>query len=141
MASYALPIVFLLAGAILTALGCANLKSTRRKQASWLALRGSVVGLQTHVGDQGRTMYAPTYEYSADGRDYRATAKISASLARYRVGDSIPVLVNPTNHSDSDVMDSSVSMFTYGFLFLGLFMLAIGGLLLWLALSGQLTME
>jgi hypothetical protein len=130
--------LFVLVGGIFTALGYANLKSVRRKRESWVAVPAKVVSLAEVPGDKGRTLYAPVYAYWAGNAEHTVTATISSSPARYKVGDDLQVLVDPVNPAESELLDRTTAIFTWGLMAVGLFTLAIGGLVLWLVVTGQL---
>ncbi len=138
MGPWVLAGLFVLVGAIFTALGYANLESTRRKRATWIAVPANVVSLAEVPGDKGRTLYAPVYKYWDGNEERTATAAIASSPARYKAGDEIRILVDPMNRAESELLDRSVSIFTWGLMAVGLFVLAIGVLLLWLVVTGQL---
>ncbi len=82
-------------------------------------------------------MYAPVYRFFADG-EHTATSGTAASPPRYKVGDPINLLVNPANAGESVVEDSTMGLFSYGVLAVGVVCLALGALVLWLALSGAI---
>ncbi len=124
------------AGALFTILGCRQIVLNRRRSATWLRVQGTVVELATHAGTQGRTMYAPVYRYYADG-ERTATSSVSSSPSQYQVGDTLNLLVNPVNAAESDVIDGTAKMFSWGLAGLGLVCIVFGVLVLWLELSGN----
>ena len=132
---YVLVVMLVGAGALFSILGAREVVSSRRKRNTWLRVEGTVVGLATHAGNQGRTMYAPVYRYFADG-ERTATSTVSSSPSQYEVGDVLNLLVNPVNADESDVVDKTTWVFSYGLAGLGLVCLAFGLLVLRLAVSG-----
>jgi hypothetical protein len=138
MGPYVLALMFLVGGAVFSLLGYSNLVSTRKKRATWISAEGSVVDFAEELGDKGRTLYAPVYQYTINGKQYSATSKIASAPPRYKVGDRITIVVNPTRPNDSDVMDSSISIFTYGMLAVGVLLLAVGIFIAWLASTGEM---
>ena len=141
MGSYVLALMFLVGGVVFAFLGYSNLVSTKKKRETWIAAEGSVVDLAEELGDKGRTLYAPVYQYTFDGRQYSATSKISSAPPRYKVGDRITIMVNPARPNDSEVMDSQISIFTYGMFAAGVLLLVVGIFIAWLALTGQMKLE
>jgi len=131
--------LFLLVGGLFAALGYSNLKSTRQKRSTWVMVPAKVVDLAGVPGDKGRTLYAPVYRYWAGNAERTATATIASLPARYKVGDDIQVLVDPMNPAESELLDRTTALFTWGLLAVGLFTLAIGILILWLVVTGQMT--
>jgi hypothetical protein len=119
--------------------------STRKKRETWLAVEGTVVDFIERETDPGsgrsRTLYAPVCKYTLDGQQYHCTSKIAAFPPRYKVGDPIPLVVNPAKPSDADVLDASISLFTYGAIALGVLVLAVGVLIARLVLTGQMKFE
>jgi hypothetical protein len=141
MGPYVLALVFLVVGAVFSLFGYSNLVSKRKKRATWLTVEGSVVNFAEELGDHGRTLSAPIYQYTIDGEQYTATSKIRSFPPRYKIGDRITIVVNPTRPNDSDIMDSGFSIFTHGLLAVGMLLLALGILIAWLALTGRMTFE
>ena len=141
MGPYVLALMFLIGGIVFVLLGYSNLVRTGRKRATWLAREGTVVDMAEETDDKGKPLYAPIYRYTTDRREYTAKSNIAARPARYRMGDSIPVLVNPAKPNDSEVLDSSLSLFTYGMLAMGALVFAVGILVAWLALTGQMKFD
>lgn len=139
--AYVLAAMFVIGGALFALLGYSNLVSTRKKRATWLAVEGTVIDFAEVRGDKGRTLYAPVYRYTLDGNHYTATSRISSSPPDHNVGDSIRVLVNPARKNDSDVLNGSVSVFTYGMVAMGVLAVAVGVFVAWLAFTGQMTFE
>jgi len=130
--------LFLLVGGLFAALGYSNLKSVRLKRATWVAVPAKVVDLAEVPGDKGRTLYAPVYRYWAGNADRTATATVASLPPRYKVGDDIQILVDPMNAADSELLDRTTALFTWGLMATGLFVLAIGFLVLWLVATGQM---
>lgn len=143
MGPYVLALMFLLGGAVVARLGYANLVRTNRKRATWLACQGIVTELveEFDADNRGKPLFAPVYRYTAGGREYTAKSGIAARPARYRVGDPIPVFVNPQKPNDSDVLDGSITLFTYGAIAIGVLVFAVGVLVFWLAASGQMKFD
>ncbi len=140
MGPWVLAAMFLLGGAVFAAAGYASLKSTRRKLATWIQATAEVVSLAEELSDgKARTLYAPVYRYYADGAERTAKSKIASSPARYRVGDTFLVLVDPMNPSDAEIIERTPLAFSYGIMILGLIVFAIGLLLAWLVSTGRMT--
>ena len=104
---------------------------------TWLYV-AVVVDLAEVPGDKGRTLYAPVYRYWAGNAERTATATVASRPARYKVGDDIQVLVDPLNAADSELLDGTTALFTWVLMAVGLFVLAIGFLVLWLVVTGQM---
>ncbi len=130
--------LFLLVGGLFAALGYSNLKSTRLKRATWAAVPAKVVDLAEVPGDKGRTLYAPVYRYWAGNAERTTTATVASLPPRYEVGDDIEILVDPMNAADSELLDRTTAIFTWGLMAVGVFVLAIGGLVLWLFATGEM---
>lgn len=138
MGPYILALMFVGGGALFTLLGYSNLKDARMKRATWLAVQGTVTDLVARPGSKGSTLWAPVYRYTAYGKEYTATSGTASSPAGYKVGDPINLVVNPAKPDDSDVMDRSTTMFSWGFLAMGVLVLAVGILVSWLVVTGQM---
>jgi hypothetical protein len=140
MGVYILAFMFVIGGVLFGGLGYANVVSAKKKRATWLAVAGTVIDFREQVGDKGRTLYAPVYRYVIDGTPYTATSKVAASPAGYNIGDPIDVLVDPSRPGQSDILAGS-GVFGYGMLAMGLLCLAVGLLVAWLGITGQMKME
>jgi Protein of unknown function (DUF3592) len=136
MGLYVLVAMFVGAGVLFAVLGWSQIVSNRRKLASWLHVQGTVVGLQARPGDKGGTLYAPVYRFTADG-EHTATSGTASSPPDYKVGDPINLLVNPVKADESEVFDKNTTLFSYGVAAVGVVCLAVGLLVLWLVVSGQ----
>lgn len=136
MGLYVLVAMFVGAGVLFGALGWSQIVSTRRKRATWLRVQGTVVGMQEQLGDKGRTLYAPVYRFFADG-EHTATSATASAPPGYKVGDPINLLVNPVKADESEVLDKNTAIFSYGIAAVGVVCLAVGLLVLWLVVSGQ----
>lgn len=139
MGPYLLALVFLVLGAVFALFGYSNLVSTMKKRATWLTAEGSVVNFAEQLGDHGRTLSAPIYQYTIDGKQYTDTSKIWSFPPRYKIGDRITIVVNPTRPNESHIMYSGI--FTHGMLAVGVLLLVLGILIAWLALTGRMTFE
>ena len=135
MGLYILVLMFVGIGALFTFLGYSNMKSARLKRATWLHVQGTVVRLEERPGDRGGTLYAPVYRYFADG-EHTATSATASSPPEYKVGDPINLVVNPTNATESEVMDKDTAIFSYGLMAAGVVCLAVGVLVAWLLTTG-----
>ncbi len=138
MGPYVLVLMFVGVGVLFTYLGYASIVSTRKKVATWLHLQGTVVGFEEQQGSKGTTLYAPTYKYTADGREHTATSDTASSPPDYKVGDPVNLVVNPIKTDESEVIDRTTGIFTYGIFAAGVVCLAVGLLVGWLVVSGQM---
>ncbi|MBZ5590424.1 MAG: DUF3592 domain-containing protein [Acidobacteriia bacterium] len=136
MGLYVLVAMFVGVGVLFSWLGWNAIVSTRKKLASWLRVEGTVVGLEEQPDNRGRTLYAPVYRYTADGV-HTATSSTASSPSRYKVGDPVRVVVNPVKADESEVIDATTAIFSYGLMAAGVVALAVGLLVLWLVVSGQ----
>jgi hypothetical protein len=136
MGLYVLVAMFVGVGILFTWLGWSNVVSTRREIATWLHVDGTVTGLEEQPDSKGYTLYAPVYRYHADG-EHTATSKTASRPASYKVGDTVRLVVNPSNASESEVIDATTGIFSYGLMAAGVVALAVGLLVLWLVVSGQ----
>ncbi|MGE5236024.1 MAG: DUF3592 domain-containing protein [Acidobacteriota bacterium] len=137
MGPYVLVLLFVGIGALFATLGWSQIVSNRRKLATWLRVEGTVVGLEERPGSKGMTLYAPVYRFFADG-ERTATSAVAASPPAYQVGDRVNLIVNPVNAGESEVIDKNTAIFSYGALAAGVVCLAVGFLVLWLVVSGQM---
>ena len=133
--------MFIFVGGLFAWLGYGNLMTARKRRATWMAVRGTVTGLAEVQGSKGSTLYAPVYKYFFDGAEHTITSDTASSPPAYKEGDAIQLLVNPANGNESQVMDRTVSIFSYGLMAAGLLCLAVGLLIAWLAATGQFKME
>jgi Protein of unknown function (DUF3592) len=138
MGPYVLVLMFVGVGALFTYLGWNQMVSTRQKLATWLRMQGTVVGFEERPGSKGRTLYAPKYRYTADGREHTATSEVASSPADYQAGDTVNLVVNPLKTEESEVVDGNTMIFSYGMLAAGVVALAVGLLVLWAVASGQM---
>ena len=138
MGPYVLVLMFVGVGALFTYLGHASIVSTSEKLAMWLRMQGTVVGFEERQGSKGMTLYAPTYKYTADGREHTVTSGTASSPPDYKVGDPVNLVVNPIKTDESEVIDGSTGIFTYGIFAAGVVCLAVGLLVGWLVVSGQM---
>ena len=133
--------LFIFVGGIFAALGWSNLKSMKRKRATWIAAQGTVVGLSEVHGSGGRTLYAPVYHYYFNNSEHSTTSDTASAPPAYKEGDPIQLLVNPMNGDESQVIDRTVSLLTYVMTAIGALAFAIGILVAWLAATGQFKLE
>lgn len=136
MGLYVLAAMFVGVGVLFTWLGCNAVVSTRKKLEAWLRVQGTVIRLEERPGDEGGTLYAPMYRYTADG-EHTATSRTASSPPDYKVGDPINLLVNPVKADELEVIDGTTATFSYGLPAAGVVALAVGLLVLWLVASGQ----
>ncbi len=80
-------------------------------------------------------MYSPVYRYTMNGVERTARSDTGSSVAEYEVGDTIKLLVNPEQPTETDVIDGSAAMFSYGLLAAGLAAIAGGLLIGWLLVT------
>ena len=136
MGLYVLAFMFVGAGALLGLSGWVQIRSNRRKSASWLRVQGTVVRLEAQGSDRGRTLYAPVYQYFADG-EHTGTSTTASAPPDYKVGDPVDLLVDPVNVGKSEIVDSNTALFSYGPAAAGAVCLAFGLLVLWLLVLGR----
>ena len=55
---------------------------------------GIVAGMQEHYGNSG-TLYAPVFEYSFDGKDFRQESDMASYPPKFSEGEAVTVMVNP----------------------------------------------
>ena len=136
MGLYVMMLMFVGVGLLFTYLGWSAMVSNRRKRATWLHVQGTVVGLEEQPDNRGRTLYAPVYRFFADG-EHTATSGTASSPPDYKVGDPINLVVNPVSANESEVVDKNTAIFSYGVMAAGVVCLAVGCLVLWLVVSGN----
>ena len=136
MGLYVLAFMFVGAGALLGLSGWAQIRSNRRKSASWLRVQGTVVRLEAQGSDRGRALYAPVYRYFADG-EHIATSTTASAPPDYQVGDPIGLLVDPLDVGKSEVVDSNTALLSYGPAAAGAVCFAFGVLVIWLVATGR----
>ncbi|MFH1493526.1 MAG: DUF3592 domain-containing protein [Pseudomonadota bacterium] len=130
--------MFFLMGALFALLGWSAVKDARKKMAQWSRVEGVVTGFVERRGSKGSTLYAPTYTYRVGGVEQTATSGTASTPPDYKVGDSVRLLVNPSNLSESEIVDRNTWIFSWGLLGMGSFVLAISCLILWAILTGNL---
>lgn len=122
-------------GGLFTWFGFSKLLTIRDRRRNWVALEGSVTGLEERPGNEGDTLYAPVFSYTVNGREVTKVSDVASTPPAYRVGDRIRLLVDPRGRKDPMVADKSLWIFSCGLLAMGLVCLAAGllfsGLMLW----------
>ena len=137
MGPYVLVLMFVGFGVLFTFLGYSNVKSVRRKRATWLFLPGKVVEFVESEGDKGKTFYAPVYRYTVSGTEYTAASDTASSPPDYKVGDTVNLVVNPTKPGESEINDKNKTVFSWGVLWAGVVALAVGVVVAWFVVTGQ----
>lgn len=138
MGPYVLALMFVSFGVLFTFLGYSNVKSVRRKRATWLAFPGTVVDLVESEGDKGKTLYAPVYRYKVNGTEYTATSDTASCPPDYKVGDTVNLVVNPGKLGESEIIDKTTTIFSWGVLWAGVVTFAVGILVAWIMITGHM---
>lgn len=80
------------------------------KRSDWPKVDGTVVQVETYIDrdrdDDGHysetRMYRPQVEFTADGRTYRFTSRISTSTS-ISVGETVEVVYNPSDPQQAEI--------------------------------------
>lgn len=81
---------------------------------------GIVAGMQEHYGNSG-TLYAPVFEYSFDGMEFRQESDMASSPPKFSAGEAVTVMVNPNDPYEYTVQgDTEKTTMARIFIILGL---------------------
>ncbi|MDE6733274.1 MAG: DUF3592 domain-containing protein [Oscillospiraceae bacterium] len=130
-ARIALWMVFVVVGAIVEAFGLLMLIGSSGGENRYTAAVPAVVvgleertstryqrhGTRKHSQRETVTTYAPIYEYSYNGQDYRYTSKVSSNPPRFQAGQHVELKIDPDN--PEKVYDNSGMANIACFIFMG----------------------
>lgn len=97
-------ISLLLFGAIFTVAGVFAIKSSKI-DPNWTRISGEVVESSSRI-DDGKTIYTPVVQYSANGQIYKVTSSIGSSFYP-NIGDKREVAYNPTRPEQAKVVEGA----------------------------------
>jgi hypothetical protein len=120
-------------------LGWTMFRGVRVRAEQWLKVEGEVTGFEERRGNKGGTLYAPVYRYVIGGAELTGTSSVARRPAGYYVGDPIPLVVNPANNAESDVLDKMAKGLAYGVLGAGIFLVGGAVGILILILTGRMA--
>lgn len=125
------PMLFLIpvaVGLFFIAFGLYLIRSDKEKEARCTEqVTGIVAEMQERYGNSG-TLYAPVFEYSFDGMDFRQESGIATSPPEFSAGEEVIIMVNPDAPDDYFVAGHKASStMAMAFIIIGI---VIGGFFL-----------
>ena len=141
MGIYVFALFFLAGGVVFGLIGRSCARMARRQQETWRPADGVVIDLAERSDSDGDPLFAPVYRYKYGLREYTATSAIASRPARYKVGDRIPLLLDPENPQEAAVADGASMLFAYAGYGAALLCTAVALLATWLGYTGRITFE
>jgi type IV secretory pathway VirB6-like protein len=117
-----IPIVFILAGLVISTVVSAYVYRTVHVKTKWIRHSATVTGLDDDTDGTCSLRYR--YEYGGKRHD-GVSSSCSSANRRYRIGDPVPIVIDPSDAATSDKYEEifgylHIILFALGLLFVAM---------------------